>query len=469
MKKILVLLFALLIVVQLSAQNALDSFVNCNLLRNANISLMVRDLASGKTLYEYRANHPTITASTMKTITTSTALELLGGDYRFKTMIEYDGKIDKKGTLHGNIYVRGCGDPTLGSSKLGDTLFLKRWGTEIKKFGIKKIKGNIVADNSAYDDMGINQHWQWEDLGNYYGAGAYALAYKDNTYSIQFSSKEVGTTPEITKVTPNVKELTFINNLKTTNTQSDNIYIFGAPKDNTRTLRGEIPPNKMNITVDGDIPNPGKLLVDDFKYELIQQGIAIRGDTYEISSPSANTREPIFTHLSPELREIIKAINVPSNNHYAEQLFRHLSFIKDSLGTSAASANIIKSYWEQKSLPVDQLFMLDGSGLSPVNAVSALFFVDLLTYMEQSKNSTDFINSLPIAGISGTVKILLDKTRLEGKVRAKSGTITRVRCYVGYLNDGDKKWAFAILVNNQNGSARDVTDKIEEFLLNITQ
>lgn len=469
MKKTLLTSLVLFIVFQASSQNALDSFVNCRLLRNANISLMIRDLDSGKTLYDYRAQNPVITASTMKTVTTSTALELLGGDYQFKTTIEYDGVLSKRGTLHGNIYIHGCGDPTLGSSKLGDTLFMNHWIQEIKKFGIKRIKGDIIADNSTYDDMGINQHWQWEDLGNYYGAGAYGIAYKDNTYTLQLKSEKIGTTPEIIKVSPAIKDLSFINQLKTTNAKSDDVYIFGAPQDNQRVLRGEVPANKTNITVDGDIPKPGQLLADNFKSELIKSNIPVHGEAREIFSKMTEQRVNIFTHLSPRLREIVKAINVPSNNHYAEQLFRHLSYIKDTLGSSSASAAIIKQYWEERSFPVEQIHMVDGSGLSPVNAVSANFFVELLTYMSKSKNCVDFKNSLPVAGISGTAKLLLDKTRLEGKVIAKSGTITRVRCYVGYLNDGAKNWTFAILVNNQNGSAKEVTDKIEEFLLDITQ
>ena len=208
---------------------------------------MVKDLVSGKTLYEYRPNNATIPASTLKTITTSTALELLGGDYSFKTTLEYDGELNIHGVLHGNLYIYGSGDPTLGSVFLGDTLFLNHWSEEVKRAGIQKIHGDIIADNSRYDVHGINQHWQWEDLGSYYGSGAYAISYKDNTYSIQFKSGEIGTTPEITKITPEIKELNIINHLKTTKIKSDSIYIIGPPRNNERTLYGEAAAEEIGV------------------------------------------------------------------------------------------------------------------------------------------------------------------------------------------------------------------------------
>ena len=469
MKKSILIIVSIWTFLFINAQNPVKKFVESDLLKNANVSLMVKDLAKDSVLYEFRSNFPTIPASTMKTVTTSTALELLGGDYKFKTTLEYDGELTENGVLYGNLYICGNGDPTLGSSKLGDELFLHKWIEEIKLAGIKKIHGNIIADNSRYDDKGINQHWQWEDLGNYYGAGAYGISYKDNTYTIQINTKEKGTEAEIVKISPDISDINFVNELKITNIKSDSVYIFGAPRSNERLLCGELPANKSNILVEGDIPQPGKLLANDLKKELINNKIRVRGDVYEIFEKTCTPRNVIYTHFSPELREIVKAINVPSNNHYAEHLFRHLSLKNDSVASTDGAINVIKNYWKQKSLPIDQLFMMDGSGLSPVNAVSAKFLVELLTYMNKSKNNTDFRNSLPIAGLTGTAKILLDKTRLEGKVRAKSGTISRVRCYTGYLDDGNKKWAFAILVNNPNGKAKDVTDKIEEFLLEITQ
>ncbi len=469
MKRHLFFLFSFFFILSLSAQNEVENFINSDLLRHANVSLMVKDISSGKVMYQHRPNNATIPASTMKTVTTAAALELLGADYRFKTTLEYDGKIEKDGTLHGNLYIKGSGDPTLGSSKLGDTLFLRRWLEEVKRAGIKKITGNIMADNSSYDDEGVNPRWTWEDMGNYYAAAAYGISYKDNTYTIQFRSKAAGTTPDIVKIIPNIAELRFNNRLKSTAIKFDSCYIYGAPRSYERSIYGEIPANRPQFNVKGDIPRPGLLLAQDFREELIKNNISVSGDAKEVFWNNKTPKTTLYTHLSPALRDIVKETNVQSNNHYAEHVFRHLSLQKSTVASSNLAIEVIVNFWKSKSLPTEQLFMYDGSGLSPLDAVSAAFFVELLTYMDASKNNTDFRASLPIAGVTGTLKSFLNGTPLQGKVRAKSGTISRVRCYVGYVDANNKKWAFAILVNNANGSARAVTNKIEEFLKEIVK
>jgi D-alanyl-D-alanine carboxypeptidase/D-alanyl-D-alanine-endopeptidase (penicillin-binding protein 4) len=173
---------------------------------------------------------------------------------------------------------------------------------------------------------------------------------------------------------------------------------------------------------------------------------------------------------SPPLSEIIKETNVHSNNGYAEQIFRYLALSKNKIGTSNGSVQVIRSFWKSKGLPVEQLFMYDGCGLSPVDAVSSQFFVDLLSYMQTiSTNRDAFFNSLPVAGKSGTLTNFLEKTALQGKVHAKSGTISRVKCYAGYIDLKRKNYVFAIMVNNPNGTSKAVIRKMEELLLSIVE
>jgi D-alanyl-D-alanine carboxypeptidase/D-alanyl-D-alanine-endopeptidase (penicillin-binding protein 4) len=173
---------------------------------------------------------------------------------------------------------------------------------------------------------------------------------------------------------------------------------------------------------------------------------------------------------SPPLSEIIKETNVHSNNGYAEQIFRYLALSKNKIGTSNGAVQVIRSFWKSKGLPVEQLFMYDGCGLSPVDAVSSQFFVDLLSYMQTiSPNREAFFNSLPVAGKSGTLTGFLAKTALQGKVHAKSGTISRVKCYAGYIDLKRKNYVFAIMVNNPNGTSKAVIRKMEELLLSIVE
>lgn len=462
-------LFALVcMVITLNGQKSIDRFVNNPLHRTANISVEVKDLAANKVVASHRSGNATITASTMKLITTATALEILGADYRFETTLEVDGEITPTGVLNGNLYIRGSGDPTLGSSKIGNKNFLSDWVDAVMKAGIKQINGDVIADNTAFDTEGVNPKWMWEDMGNYFAAGAYGIAYKDNSYELTLNSKAVGTTPEIVKVTPNIPELTFKNYLKSTNIRFDSAYIYGAPYEYSRSIYGEIPANRTGFVIKGDIPRPGLVLARDFAWKLKSSGITVTGKGTDEVQPGSRTA--IFIHQSPPLREIIREINVTSNNLYAEHLFRHLSLRSDKLASTNASIQLINNFWKEKGLPVEELFMCDGSGLSPANAVSAHFFVSLLAYMNSSKNSPVFRASLPIAGTNGTLRNFLSNTLLSGKVQAKSGTISRVRSYAGYINADGRQLAFAVLVNNPNAASTSPTAKmIEELLLNIVK
>jgi len=452
----------------LFAGNPVDDFAKSLLLENANVSLLVKDANTGQTLYQFRPKSLATPASTMKLVTTATALELLGPDFCFETKLEIDGKISKDSVLTGNLYIHGGGDPTLGSEKLGEKDFFPRWIQAVKIAGIKRITGQIIADASLYDDEGVNPHWTWEDIGNYYAAGAYGISYMDNTYKLVLRSGQEGTTPEIFKINPEIQELTFDNQLKSTGISFDSAYFYGAPYSNQRIIRGEIPANRTEFVIKGDIPNPGLLLAQHFHTKLVENGFNISQLPTDKLSGNAK-RKVIYTHDSPPLEQIVTEINIHSNNHFAEHVFRYLSLKNSPVATSNGAVSAIESFWKSKGLPVDQLIQYDGSGLSPQNVVSAQFYVELLLYMKtKSGNGTIFYNSLPVAGESGTLSSLLKNTPLKGKVHAKSGTISRVKCYAGYIDANGKNLVFAMLVNNANGSSKEVVKKMEEFFLQIS-
>jgi len=464
------LIFSLLLLsILVTARNPVEDFVNNPLLVNANISLMVKDMKTNKTIYQFRSNNSTIPASTMKLVTTATALELLGPSFCFETKLEIDGTLSSNGVLNGNLYIRGGGDPTLGSEHLGDKDFLTKWVAKIQQIGIKRINGQIIADASLYDDLGVNPKWTWEDIGNYYAAGAYGISYMDNTYQLVLRSGDVGTTPEILRVIPELPAMTFENNLKSTTIEFDSAYFYGAPHSYLRSIHGEIPANRLEYIIKGDIPNPGLLLAEHFQDRLVASGISINRLPSDVAS-TQNNRRVILVQNSPPLSDIIRETNVKSNNGYAEQIFRYLALKKFKIATSNGAVEVVRAFWKSKGLPVEQLFMYDGCGLSPVDAVSSAFYVDLLVYMQTiSSNKEAFFNSLPVSGKSGTLTGFLQKTPLQGKVHAKSGTISRVKCYAGYIDSKGLNYVFAIMVNNPNGTSKAVTRKMEEFLLSIVQ
>jgi D-alanyl-D-alanine carboxypeptidase/D-alanyl-D-alanine-endopeptidase (penicillin-binding protein 4) len=305
-------------------------------------------------------------------------------------------------------------------------------------------------------------------MGNYYAAGIYGISYLDNTYRLVLRSGSVGTTPTVLRVVPEIANLKIDNRLMSSSISFDSAYFYGAPHSDYRTVTGEIPANRAEFVTKGDIPNPALLLAQHFSDRLIQNDVAVR-DLPTDSIDRASERTTIYTHDSPPLSEIITETNVRSNNLYAECVFKYLALQNKAVATNAEAVQVIKAFWKSKGLSVDQLFMYDGSGLSPSDAVSAQFFVELLSYMQtKSLNKDVFFRSLPVAGENGTLKSFLLKTPLQGKVHAKSGTISRVKSYAGYIDNKGKQLVFALLINNPNGSSKAVTRKMEEFLLQVS-
>ena len=469
MKKAIFLFSIIIYSFNILSSNPVDLFINTPLLQNANISLLVKDLKTGKTLYESGSTKSNIPASTMKLITTSTALEVLGPNFRFETNIEIDGEIGKDSTLKGNLYIRGGGDPTLGSEKTGDKNFLINWISAIKKAGIKNINGKIIADPGIFDQHVINPRWTWEDMGNYYAPGIHGISYLDNTFRLYLRSGKVGTTTEILRTEPEIVGLNIENLVKSSGITFDNAYFFGAPFSLNRYVTGEIPANRNEFAVKGDIPNPALLLAQHLYKKLSESGSVVR-DSPVVQINTNCKKYVIYKHYSPPLSELITEINVKSNNHYAEYLFKYLGIVNKNQATTDAAIEKIRKFWDGNGLPIDQLFQTDGSGLSPTNAVSANYLVELLIYMQtKSKNADIFFSSLPVSGINGTLKEILAKTPLEGKVHAKSGTLARVKSYAGYIDAKDKTLVFALIVNNAKGTSKEVVKKMEEFLLNISK
>ncbi len=472
MKHVLTIIFLTGIILHLSGQtlSPAEAFMNNDLLKNANISLLVCDLTTGEVIAQHRPENSQIPASTIKLITTATALELLGPDFRFETKLQVSGEIDADGTLNGNLYIYGGGDPTLGSEYLPNRNFLNLWLRAVNKAGIKNINGSIIADASIFDDEGINPKWLWEDIGNYYAPAIYGISYMDNVVRVHLYSGEIGSTPAVIKTTPHIPGLTFNNNLRSTIIQKDSAYFYGVPLSNVRTIYGEIPANRPNYVTKTDMPNPALLLAQHFHELLIESGIKIAYPPADQYRSSSEERKTIHTHYSLPLSRIIKEINFVSNNHYAEHVFRYLGLQKSSVAKTSNSISVIRDYWKSKGLPVEQLFMYDGSGLARSNGVSAQFYVKMLTYMKlKSPYSNDFYESLPVAGQSGTLSYILRNTPLEGNLKAKSGSISLVRGYAGYIDVNDKNYVFAVIVNNYNGRPRHVVREIENFLLSVVR
>ncbi|MFN8239923.1 MAG: D-alanyl-D-alanine carboxypeptidase/D-alanyl-D-alanine-endopeptidase [Bacteroidales bacterium] len=453
-------------------QSSLARFTGDSVVRHANLSFCVKEIETKQDIVNFNKEKSLSQASVMKLVTTAVALEKLGPDYRFTTRLGYTGSI-RGGTLHGNIIIKGGGDPCLASPDFevayGD--LFRSWVEAIKGAGIKKISGNIITDDSYYDYQPVPANWNWEDMGNYYGAGVHGLSIFDNTCELHFVTEEVGTVPILRETKPAIPGLKF-NNRLTAGGTSDEGYVFLAPYTFNGWIEGTIPPGKDDFVLKSSIPDPPLLASGLLAGKLKEAGVAVSGISSTVRlgvNVSTDNLVILNETLSPRLAEIIDVLNHKSVNLYAEHLVKELGKAFKGVGTTSAGLEVIHDHLDSLGLWNDGIFMLDGSGLSPQDALSSESLTDLLIYMKKgSASSETFYSSLPEAGKNGTLKSYFRDKVFESNLRAKSGSLTRVRSYAGYFKTASgREMAFAVIINNYNGTSRYVISGIEEILKEI--
>jgi serine-type D-Ala-D-Ala carboxypeptidase/endopeptidase (penicillin-binding protein 4) len=438
---------------------------------HASVSLCFLNTAGGESVFEYNAERSLIPASILKLVTTSAALELLGPEYRFKTVLGYSGSLNKlTGKLIGDIIIKGGGDPALGSDYFKGYYrnFLDNWITAIKNLGITKIDGKIVTDDSRYDYQPVPAKWLWEDTGNYYGAGAFGLSVFDNTYKIHFRTSSDSSNPVITLITPVYCRYELSNQLMAAG-NSDKGYVFAAPYGNTGWLAGSIPVSNDDFILKASITDPPLLLAKIIDSKLDSAGIDVSGDpsTTRIDQRSYYQEPATISELfSPPLSEMIEVLNHESINLYAEHLLKELGKVYKSMGTTAAGIEVLKQFLEDSGIGNSGIFIEDGSGMSPLDAITARKLAQVLYYMKNSaKYFNDFCTSLPDAGKEGTLKNYFRDPVFDSRIKAKSGSMTRVRSYAGYLKTlSGTDLVFCIIVNNFSGPSQKIVSGIEGIL-----
>jgi serine-type D-Ala-D-Ala carboxypeptidase/endopeptidase (penicillin-binding protein 4) len=417
-------------------------------IEHATVSIYAVDTNTGEVLFDKNSNLSLIPASCMKIVTTVAALNLLGINNRFETNLEYDGFINKYGILEGNLYFRGGGDPCLGSDRINGNLSWKKqietWADAIQKLGIKKIVGRIIADVSIWKKELAVPSWSWEDLGNYYGANASALSFHENFYLLFFKPGEKeGEKTDILYTEPPMENIIFKNEVTTGSKESgDNAFIFGSELSLKKVINGTIPLGVNEFVIKGSIPDPANCCIDLFIKELQRRGIII-----ELQDRSSSKKNVFYTTYSPTIKEIIYWTNQKSINLYAEHLLKKMGEVVYKDGSTSAGIKAVKGFWKSQGIDLDGFNMVDGSGLSRKNLITTKQLVKMLLNAKKSKYFPIFLDSLP---------------QRNGSVKAKSGSMSLIKGYVGYKDN----IAFAILVN-QCFDQKKMTEIINLFLSNL--
>lgn len=449
-------------------------------LQHATWSVCVMNAKKDTVIAEYNSNISLVPASTLKIVTTAAALSILGSDFIFETQLLYDGELDTvSGILKGNLYIKGGGDPSLGSEYFKDKkdslTVIEKWAIILKAKGIKKIEGAVVGDAGIFEDNMVPSQWIWSDMGNYFGAGACGLSYNDNKYKVLYKSGAAGTTASVIKIIPEVAGLQFVNTVTAGGTD-DNAFIYGSPYSNYRFASGTIPANRNNYDIEGSIPDPALFCAQTFEQALsnIDVLVAKKATTVRALKEANEYKEApkkiLHKHYSPTLDKIVYWTNLKSLNLYAEHLLKYIAYKKTGHGTGSAGTEIITAFWKNRGVDTGGFFMNDGCGLARANAITTKTETQILMLMSKDKNFNAFYNSLPVAGKSGSLGSLCDGTFAENNLRAKSGYIARARGYTGYVtNRKGELLCFSLLANNYDCSPSEMKLKLEKILIAIAE
>jgi D-alanyl-D-alanine carboxypeptidase/D-alanyl-D-alanine-endopeptidase (penicillin-binding protein 4) len=444
----------------------IDKLLQNPALAHSITGVLVVSQTDGRVLYERDADIMLIPASNQKLLTAAAALHRLGADFRFTTRLWMTGEIDKQGVLHGDLILEGRGDPTL---LLKDIEAMAR---AIEQAGIRRIEGYLLYDETYFDGIRRGWDWAWDDEPYYYSPCLSAICVERNAVTVFVSPGEtVGVEPRI-RLSPSTSYLLVRNEATTAPAGAPStVFVTREHARNIAVVRGQIPldarPDSARQAL--SVEEPPRFAMWLLRETLEKQGIATRYRTALPSRVPTGARL-LYTHTSAPLAEILPLLNKPSDNLIAECLMRTLGAVVHGEGSSAAGERVMRDLLRQAGLNLNALNIVDGSGLSRRNQISARNLVTLLRYMASHPQAKVFSDSLPIAGVDGTLRNRLVNTPAQGKVRAKTGSLSRVSTLAGYLTTlSGENLVFAILMNNYNGptaTARAVQDAI---LLRLVQ
>ncbi len=431
----------------------MDDIFNDPNFSNAHWGVLIQSLETGEYFYKRNENKLFIPASNLKLFTSSAGLILLGDDYKFTTNIALRGRMDGS-TLIGDLVIQGRGDPTLSGRFYNNDLVkvFNDWADSLSKLGIDEITGNIVGDDNEFDDLGLGEGWAWDYESDWYAAQSSALSFNDNCVDLVITADKLTGDAKI-DINPNTKYVAVVNKVLVVNNDSaTSINAYRERGTNLITVFGTIRKSdsvKTFITVN----NPTQYTMVVLKEVLESKGISVGGfsvDIDDLSSPIENHElVKLFTYYSPNLREIVKIINKNSQNFFAEQVLKTIGLEKENFGSIENGITVCNSVFQEMGINPENMIMVDGSGLSRLNLVTPKQIVSLLNFMYQNKYYLPFYNSLPIAGIDGSLANRMKNTKAENNVRAKTGYIGSVRSLSGYVNTADNEpIAFSIIVNN---------------------
>ena len=440
-------------------RSSIDSAVNAPEFANAHWGILVVDATTRDTLYSRNAEKLFLPASNMKIVTGATALALLGPDYTYRTVFAARGPV-RRGVLHGDLLVFGRGDPTVSDHMRKDAMSVMRdVADSLAARGIKRIDGALVSGGDAFPGPVLGFGWDWDDLDYGYGAGVDELLFNEGFTQVVVHSgarigKPVTVTMRPTTKTPvvHIAAITVSRPAPGDTTKATQIVARYDSLTGGVLVEGAIAVGDSTVE---EVAHrvPAQAYLDALREALAAKSIAVGGAR---SDTSARV-DTLFALVSPPLRDILPALEKPSQNQIAEVLLKTLALEKTRVGSADSGRVVIERQLAAWGARDGGYAIRDGSGLSRHDYLSPATIVRVLDTIRVDSAFKVFYDALPIAGVDGTIENRMKGTPAEGNVHAKTGFVDKARCLSGYATSADGHLIiFSALANNWTVPVRQV-------------
>lgn len=446
----------------------IDAMVSAPEFRTTNWGILIVDPLAADTLYALNATKLFIPASNQKLVSSSVILEQLGPDYRFRTTFAARGSVSD-GTLTGDLAVTGRGDPTSSDHMKGDAMApMREIADSLWSRGIRHITGSVVASGNAFPGPVAGYGWSWDALDGNSFAGVDELLFNEGLSTVRVrpgaragDPAVVETKPARTYPTVHVAAMTIARDTAPVanggrggrggrggSATGTRISAYHDTTTGNVIVRGQIAlGDTANVTIAQH--DPDAAYVAALTEAIQDRGIAVDekpSASWEGSAPHADS---LFTVQSVPLRDIMPMILKPSQNQIAEVFLRTIGLERAGVGTADSGRRVVERQFTDWKIPADGYVVRDGSGLSRNDLISPEAIIGILDVMRRSPNFNLFYESLPIAGVDGTIRTRMKGTPAENNVHAKTGTLSMVRSLSGYVRTADKRLLeFSVLCNN---------------------
>jgi D-alanyl-D-alanine carboxypeptidase/D-alanyl-D-alanine-endopeptidase (penicillin-binding protein 4) len=425
----------------------LGSLMNGTVAKSGEASLEVVEVVNGSVVAEHNARMPLAPASNMKLFTTAAAIDILRPTFQVTTTVYARGIVDPAGTLEGDVKIVGHGDPTIGG-RFHDghaTAVIEDWITDMKRAGIKTVRGNLIFEYGYMDTNYIHPTWPINQLVNWYEAPISAFSMQEGCVAVRVTPNR-GARQCVVQLEPSTSFLSVAN---TCVTGRGLPFITRMQGSNTVIVRGGVPSRSGLTEVFVTVENPIHYFATVTHETFERNGLHVQGDVVVTPHDARPDWRPVAQHATP-MNILVYVVNKKSQNHYAEEVVKILGAETRHDGSWAAGTGTVTQWLTSKvGVPANEYHQADGSGMSRENRASAEAFTRLLRYMWASPWREDFVSSLPYSGDPDSKF----GRRLRGapyarQVYAKTGYIAGVVGLSGYVHaQSGKVYAFSFVFN----------------------